>query len=211
MPPLQQGQGQGQQSPPAIGSLSTTTHGESARLTHGTALHTVSHATGTWYASSEDANIPSPMVCGPSTAASGDVDPDLTLPSDRKKVLLGQPGTPNTQIVVRHTVQYVVRILRVWPRMLASYTATECLPPIIHHLQFTDSMPAPLANCCTLARMWADYSEEGSRPLVKGTIIEEIRRLLREVSKYTLLRSQSAITTFSCPQMTLLFFLFTAS
>jgi hypothetical protein len=120
--------------------------------------------------------------------------PDLALTPDRKRVLLGQPGTPNTQMVVRHTVQYVVRLLRVWPRMLASYSTTGHLPPIVHHLQLTNGMPAPLANCCTLVRMWADHSEGGSRTLVKSTIIEEIRRLFREVSKNALIPFKSAVT-----------------
>ncbi|KFA76904.1 hypothetical protein S40288_06185 [Stachybotrys chartarum IBT 40288] len=127
----------------------------------------------------------SPPIVYEARRVLADVNLQLGISPERRRVLLGQPGTPSADIVVRHTVQFVVRILRVWPRMLASYSTTDHLPPVIHTLQLADSVPVPLANCCTLVRMWADHSAQGSRMLVRNTIVEEVRRLLREHPSYT--------------------------
>jgi hypothetical protein len=193
---------EGQRLPSALPSPSTQT-GRSGQAERGESLLTDNATThsplpflDTWldtglndYSSAAPLSLgtttPPPIAHGPHRGP-GEVNPQLVISAERKRVLLGQPGTPSTDIVVRHTVQFVMRILRVWPRMLASYSTTERLPPIIHKLQLADGMPAPLANCCTLVRMWADHSEEGSRTLVRNTILEEVRRLLREVSIYLL-------------------------
>lgn len=109
------------------------------------------------------------------------VRPELIVSSQRRKILLGNaPNTPNSDIVVvRHMMHYVIRVLRSWPRMMAlHYTAN--LPPVIHRLQLADSMPTPLVNCYTLAKMWAGQAE-GSSELVQTTILREVRRLLSEV------------------------------
>lgn len=140
-----------------------------------------------------DTATPSPGVREPHSGLA-DTNPQLVISAERKRVLLGQPGTPSTDIVVRHTVQFVIRILRAWPRVLASYTATDQLPPMIHKAQLAESMPGPLANCCTLVRMWADHSEHGSRTLVKVTILEEVRRLLREVSNNSIFLPKAGST-----------------
>jgi hypothetical protein len=63
--------------------------------------------------------------------------------------------------------------------MAAHHTAQ--LPPPIHRLQVVDGVPTPLANCYSLVKMWADHTD-GSRELVKNTILHEIQRLLGEVS-----------------------------
>lgn len=135
------------------------------------------------------ATLPSPGTATPPTIAhgpprdAGHISPELLISAERKRVLMGQPGTASSDIVLRHTRQFVVRILRLWPRMLASYSTTGHLPPVIHKLQLAEKLPPPLANCSTLVKMWADHSEDGSRALVRNTIIEEVRRLLREVRK----------------------------
>jgi hypothetical protein len=77
---------------------------------------------------------------------------------------------------------FIIRVLKSWPRGMAVHH-TAHLPPIIHRLQLADGLPAPLANCFTLAKMWADRTE-GSGELVQSTILHEVRRLLREHSTY---------------------------
>jgi hypothetical protein len=89
---------------------------------------------------------------------------------------------------------------------------------MIHKVQLAAGMPGPLANCYTLVRMWADHSEEGSSTLVRNTILQEVRRLLREVSIYVLkiyharpLPTRVAITSPSVATLTFICLLGTVS
>lgn len=77
-------------------------------------------------------------------------------------------------------MHFIIRILKSWPRMMAAYDTAHLLPPFIHRLQLADGMPTSLADCYTLVRMWTGQEAE-SRGLVHQTILQEVRRLLREV------------------------------
>ncbi|KAK7962917.1 uncharacterized protein PG986_003742, partial [Apiospora aurea] len=104
---------------------------------------------------------------------------------DRRRVLLGAaPGTPSSDLVVRRTMHFVIRVLRSWPRLMATAHHTAQLPPIIHNFQIRDgALPKPLAHCYTLAKMW-DGEVGGSGELVQRTILDEVHRLFREVISY---------------------------
>ncbi|KAL7907080.1 hypothetical protein GGI35DRAFT_103180 [Trichoderma velutinum] len=111
------------------------------------------------------------------------IAPELIISSYRRRLLLSEArNTPNTDPVTRHTMHFVIRVLKSWPRMMGSHLTSQ-LPPMIHRLQLADGIPIPLANCCTLAKMWIMHSE-GSRDLVQGTIHNEVRRLLRDYELY---------------------------
>ncbi|KAK8071619.1 C6 finger-containing protein [Apiospora saccharicola] len=92
---------------------------------------------------------------------------------ERRKVLLGTaPGTPSNNMVVRHTMHFVIRVLRSWPRLMATYHTAQ-LPPIIHNSQIVDgALPKPLAHCYTLAKMW-DSQVAGSGDLVQSIVLNE--------------------------------------
>ncbi|KAH6635763.1 hypothetical protein F5144DRAFT_155445 [Chaetomium tenue] len=108
---------------------------------------------------------------------------DLVVSHERRQTLLGKaPNTPNNDLVVRHTMHFVIRVLKTWPRMMAAHHTAQ-LPPPIHRLQLVDGVPTPLANCYALVKMWSEHTD-GSRELVKNTILHEIERLLGEYTTY---------------------------
>lgn len=104
----------------------------------------------------------------------------LDIPEERRRQLLGLvPATPNTGAVAKHTMHFILRNLKSWPRLMALHRMTH-LPPMIHRIQLSGDVPIPLANCYTLVTMWADHNKS-SAGLVRDTITREIQRLLREV------------------------------
>ena len=117
------------------------------------------------------------------------INPRFEISEERKGQLLGLPGAPSTNFVVHTTAHFIVRTLKVWPRMLATHSSTGLIPPIIHQTQSADNISPFLANCCTLVRMWADDIQEGSRDLVKSTIMREIQRLMLQVRLVALSQS----------------------
>lgn len=127
------------------------------------------------------------LVSGPGIDSCGTHDyvpeaipPDLVVSKERRQIILGTaPNSPNSDVVVRHTMHFIIRVLKSWPRVMAAHHTAQ-LPPPIHRLQIVDGVPTPLANCYALAKMWAERTD-GSRELVENTIVHEIQRLLREV------------------------------
>ncbi|KAL7956804.1 hypothetical protein V8C34DRAFT_199032 [Trichoderma compactum] len=116
-------------------------------------------------------------------ANSEPIAPELIVSNYRRRLLLSEARRSlNTDPVARHTMHFVIRVLKSWSRMMGSHFASH-LPPIIHRLQLADGIPTPLANCCTLAKMWIVHSE-GSRDLVQSTVHNEVRRLLRDYGEY---------------------------
>ena len=108
------------------------------------------------------------------------IPPELLISNERRQVILGTAqNTPSSDVAVRHTMHFTIRVLKSWPRLMAAHL-TEQLPPPIHRLQIAEGIPTPLANCYALAKLWAGHTD-GSRELVKKTILHEIRRLLSEV------------------------------
>lgn len=113
--------------------------------------------------------------------------PDLRIPNHRRHLL--QTGVINHKDIngfetmapppPKQTVHFVIRVLKSWPRIMAMHQ-TDGLPPIIHKIQFEHGTPRPLANCFTLAKMWAGHAD-GSGDLVMHTVLKELRRLIDEV------------------------------
>ncbi|KAK8074473.1 hypothetical protein PG997_009136 [Apiospora hydei] len=118
-------------------------------------------------------------------ARSAGLPATAVISEERRRVLLGAaPGTPSSDVVVRRTMHFVIRVLRSWPRLMATTHHTAQLPPIIHNFQIKDgALPKPLAHCYTLAKMW-DGEVGGSGELVQRTILDEVQRLFREVTSY---------------------------
>jgi hypothetical protein len=131
-------------------------------------------------------STPNPQKNGQGTLSSswGDVPdgivPELVISKQRRRAILGSPNPDaSSNILAKQTMFFVIRVLRSWPRMIADDHTCQH-PPMVHHVQLTNGLPVPLANCYTLVKMWLSY-EEGSRELVNNTIVQEVRRLLREV------------------------------
>lgn len=108
--------------------------------------------------------------------------PELFISEARRQILLGTaPGSPpDSEVATRHTMVFIIRALRSWPRLMNSYH-TALLPPVIHRVQLENGVPKPLASCYTLVSMWSGHAE-GSHELVRSTIAAELQRLLGEVS-----------------------------
>jgi hypothetical protein len=80
-----------------------------------------------------------------------------------------------------HSMQTLFRCLRTWPRIMAK--GIFC-PPIIHHTMLSQPlMPAALAKCYTLTRMWDGHSP-GSDVMVQEIITKEMQSLLDTVRLY---------------------------
>lgn len=56
-----------------------------------------------------------------------------------------------TPPLVRHSMETLLRALRTWPRILCK---GFLLPPMFHHSISRTTVSLPLANCCTLVKMW---------------------------------------------------------
>ncbi|SPO00352.1 uncharacterized protein DNG_03197 [Cephalotrichum gorgonifer] len=111
------------------------------------------------------------------------IPPKFVLSNERRQVLLGAATkTTEWSILVKHTMQFVIRVLKSWPRAMATYHTAQ-LPPVIHPIQVRDNVPTTLANCFTLAKMWAEHTE-GSMELVQNTILQEVHRILGEYTCY---------------------------
>lgn len=124
-------------------------------------------------------------ICGGDTIA-----PSLTISSQRRHELLGTtPGIPRSGGATRHLMHVVLRILKSWPRLMALHQTTH-LPPMIHRVQLAGETPVPLANCYALVKLWADHTSSTAK-LVHDSVLQEARRLLREVSPCTCVLSLS--------------------
>ncbi|KAL5338197.1 hypothetical protein BJX70DRAFT_398912 [Aspergillus crustosus] len=108
---------------------------------------------------------------------------DRVVSDQRRQELLGPPQpTPNSEVLRAHTVQFILRALKSWPRLMSMH-GTGRLPPIIHRMQIANGIPIPLANCFTLAKCWAG-GVDGSVEFMRESILQEIRRLLSEYHTY---------------------------
>ncbi|KAL6693361.1 hypothetical protein J3F84DRAFT_77625 [Trichoderma pleuroticola] len=144
-----------------------------------TSQDTASDQDGTVYSVTTESEISREGLENSGIGNSEPIAPELIISNYRSRLLLNEARrTPNTDPVARHTMHFVIRVLKSWPRMMGSHLTSQ-LPPMIHRLQLADGIPIPLANCCTLAKMWIMHSE-GSRDLVQNTVHNEVRRLLRD-------------------------------
>jgi hypothetical protein len=93
-----------------------------------------------------------------------------------------QPFYPNpetTPEMTRHSMEFLFRILRTWPCMMARGVQ---LPPIFHPSQLAvKPLPLALVNCFTLAKMWYTMNEASSE-IVRETIMKEMQVLLADVN-----------------------------
>lgn len=125
---------------------------------------------------------PSPGVHENTPSELDEILPEFCISETRRQILLGSaPATySDSGAVAQHMVSFVVRTLKSWLLLMGSYH-TALLPPMIHRVQLEDGLPAPLANCYTLIKMWNGHNEQ-SRSLVRSSILLEVQRLLTEVS-----------------------------
>ncbi|CAI6336279.1 unnamed protein product [Periconia digitata] len=123
----------------------------------------------------------------------GNIAPQLVLSPQRRQVLLGTaPGVPTSDAAVRHTMHFVIRVLKSWPRLIAIHNFA-LLPPVIHRVQVKDSLPDPLANCHALVSMWASHKVDSS-VFVQETIQREVKRLLDQMfNEFDLLAAAQSI------------------
>lgn len=81
--------------------------------------------------------------------------------------------------LANHSMEFIFRILRSWPRMIAEGFQT---PPFIHHSHVADtkSLPQPLAKCFTLVRTWQGQCK-GAEDMVHQLVMTEVNGLLTKV------------------------------
>ncbi|KAK9243127.1 hypothetical protein V1506DRAFT_516544 [Lipomyces tetrasporus] len=83
--------------------------------------------------------------------------PDVSMIQDQWMLSLWPTETP-TSALAKHSMEFLFRVLRTWPRMMADEIQ---LPPLIHTTHFSNkALPLPLANCFTLAKMWMGNDTE---------------------------------------------------
>lgn len=87
-----------------------------------------------------------------------------------------------TPPLAKHSMQVLLRVFRTWPCMVAKGFQ---YPPIFHHSMIVGKCASlPLANCCTLIKMW--YGQhDGASAMVQETITKEIRNIIRDVSRHS--------------------------
>ncbi|KAJ8103599.1 hypothetical protein POJ06DRAFT_279349 [Lipomyces tetrasporus] len=84
-------------------------------------------------------------------------DSDGTHATKQWMLSLWPSETPNSALA-KHSMEFLFRVLRTWPRMMADEIQ---LPPLIHTTHFSNkALPLPLANCFTLAKMWMGNDTE---------------------------------------------------
>ncbi|KAL4964999.1 Zn(II)2Cys6 transcription factor domain-containing protein [Aspergillus stella-maris] len=132
------------------------------------------------------------VLNGSGQAYHADMSGDLSA-----SLLSPKPSQDNAAALYNHSMEFIFRVLRAWPRMLAEEFQT---PPLIHHSQIKDdkSLPLPLANCFTLVKMWHGHCQ-GAEEMVQRLIIDEINSLLtkfEELDEPTLLAVLQAVTIY---------------
>ncbi|KAH8591457.1 hypothetical protein B0O99DRAFT_269618 [Bisporella sp. PMI_857] len=118
----------------------------------------------------------------PRDAASSGTDPAMSIligTDENNTALSLLPSPATTPILVRHSMEFILRMLRTWPRMMAKEIQ---LPPIIHSSQIPETSrvkekATPLSNCFTLAKMWHGQCP-GARELVQLTVEREMQDLI---------------------------------
>jgi hypothetical protein len=95
---------------------------------------------------------------------------------------LGSEEVTNSAALAHHSMELIFRVLRTWPQMLAEEFQ---LPPIFHstHITPNEVMPAPLANCITLAKMWHGQCA-GAEEMVRKTILRELDSIVDHSEQY---------------------------
>lgn len=75
------------------------------------------------------------------------------------------------------TVQFLACVLGSYPNHLLE---EKSLPPFIHPLQLSKTIPRTIANCFSLVRMWMNRVP-GSEVIVLSTVRQEMARIAQEV------------------------------
>lgn len=124
--------------------------------------------------------IPTPECSGPGTP-----DEPLLEQLDGFDAMHGQislhmhTGATPENALINHSMEFLFRTFRSWPRMMAQGFQ---LPPLFHHSQTPQqNVPLPLANCFTLTKMWHGQCE-GTSELIRETIQNEMKGLCAKVS-----------------------------
>lgn len=115
----------------------------------------------------------------------------------------------STPPLAKHSMEVLLRVLKTWPKMLAKEFQP---PPLLHssqmyqiltsqsqnqRIQQADSaspvnpVPQPLANCFTIAKMWAGQCE-GASGIVTETVTKEMQSLFEKVCPYPLWCTEEA-------------------
>lgn len=106
----------------------------------------------------------------------------LEMLEKRRRLLLADtPTCLNFSKMVLHNMHYNINVMKSWARIMAEYNTAQ-LPPFIHRSQLLHGVPAPLVRCCALLESWQALVN-GNRKFVHIDILQEVRRLLREVRK----------------------------
>ncbi|KAL4733633.1 hypothetical protein BDV11DRAFT_213617 [Aspergillus similis] len=112
----------------------------------------------------DTSTLPSPRCDSAALVANGSAQPAAESPA---------------AALANHSMEFIFRVLRSWPRMLAENFQT---PPFIHHSHVADSktLPQPLANCFTLVKMWHGQCQ-GAEDMVHHLVVNELNSILTKL------------------------------
>lgn len=98
---------------------------------------------------------------------------------------------PNSVALANHSMEFIFRVCRTWPQMLADGFQ---IPPIFHptHLASHINLPRQLATCITLVKMWHGQCP-GAEEIVRATIRQELDQLMDNVSTIIYRTSETSL------------------
>ncbi|KAL2073435.1 hypothetical protein VTL71DRAFT_10759 [Oculimacula yallundae] len=106
-----------------------------------------------------------------------------------------------TPPLVQHSMETLLRAIRTWPRILCKGFQ---LPPMFHHSILSTDVSLPLANCCTLVKMW-EGQFAGTNTIVHDTVMTEIKTLFRNFKTYDETESLAALQAITIYAILLVF------
>ncbi|KAF2734752.1 hypothetical protein EJ04DRAFT_552504 [Polyplosphaeria fusca] len=129
-------------------------------------------------------------ICSETSTESGDFGPN--------DWMLWNHGPPrSTPPLVKHSMETLLRVMKTWPKALGKGFQ---IPPMVHHSNVRlPTMFPPVANCITMAKIWAGQGE-GSADVVRQAIIQEMRVLFqqyRSMDERHLLSALQALTMYT--------------
>lgn len=129
---------------------------------------------------------------------SGCDTPELIRATPPPHPLSGSPADTNSIALANHSMEFIFRALRTWPKMLAEEFQ---LPPLFHSTQIAPNkiLPSPLANCITLTKMWHGQCE-GAEDMVRKIVLKELDSIVDQADQLeetTLLAALQAVVIYT--------------
>ena len=87
--------------------------------------------------------------------------PEVIFPSSTPVLRPSQTPQSASAALVNHSMEFIFRVVRTWPKMLAEEFQH---PPLVHPTQVSPHKAAqPLVHCITLSKMWHGQCERAEQ------------------------------------------------